>query len=96
MLCSVYLDGHKQNPSWCLQVRISPFIPPSAAVFAHCLASNSVGLKIASDSVPSPHSLPVKVFTVKWIKQKNSMFSYAICLTLGTVLINLLSSFSPL
>ncbi|MEZ4638007.1 MAG: hypothetical protein R2856_24110 [Caldilineaceae bacterium] len=29
--CSVYFDGHRQKPSWCLQVRIRPVMLASAS-----------------------------------------------------------------
>src|SRR5215218_4552368 len=66
--CLVYLLGHKQKPSWCLAVRIAPLNPASFKVCIHCSAFNSVGLNRVSDSLPSPHSRPVKVLVVKCIK----------------------------
>ena len=63
--CSVYLLGHKQNPSWCLQVKISPFKPASFITATHCSASKAVGLKTSGLSSPKPHSLSVKVLVVK-------------------------------
>ena len=52
LLGSVNFDGYRQNPSWCLQVRINAFIPPAAAVRTIWSASKSVGLNSASLSSP--------------------------------------------
>ena len=68
MVWSVCLLGHRQKPSWCLQVRMRPFIPEALMASTHWSAFMPVGLKMAGFSVPSPHSLSVKVFTVKCTK----------------------------
>src|SRR5579872_5530174 len=58
---SVVLVGHRQKPSWCLQVRITPRIPASAKALTMASASKAVGLKTPGSSSPYPHSLLVKV-----------------------------------
>jgi len=81
--CSVYLLGHRQKPSWCLAVRIIIFMPASLQTLTHCRLSSCVGLKMDGFSVPSPHSLSVKVLTVKCIKAMNSICCQASCCGVG-------------
>jgi len=66
--CSVYFDSQRQNPSWCLQVRISPAMPASVAVPTIWSASNAVGANTSGDSSPYPHSLSVKVLGEMQVK----------------------------
>src|ERR1700722_1649517 len=68
IVCSVYLLGQRQKPSWCLHVSITCFIPASLAVLTHCRASSLEGLNKESSSFPSPHSLSVEVMMPKWKK----------------------------
>ena len=70
--CLVVTVGQRQKPSWCLAVRISVLKPPALAARAHCMASSALGLKIAGNSLPSPQSRSVKVFTPKWAKSASS------------------------
>src|ERR1035438_6069939 len=52
MLCSVVLVGHRQKPSWCLQVRMTPRMPAAARALIMASASNAVGLKMLGFSSP--------------------------------------------
>lgn len=70
--CLVYLEGQRQNPSWCFAVSIINEIPASAATLAHWVVLSPVGLNIAGSSWPVPHSLSVNVLTPKW---RNIMIS---------------------
>ena len=65
----LYLEGHKLNPSWCLAVKMIPFAPASFATRTHWLQSSSVGAKTVGSSLPSPHSLSVKVLGPKCINK---------------------------
>ena len=80
----VVLVGHRQKPSWCLHVRITPFMPPAFRSLMMASASKSVGAKMFGSSSPSPHSRPVKVFTVKWRKAQVSMRCQRNWRSLGT------------
>src|ERR1700748_3764857 len=53
--------------------------PATFAVRVHCLASSADGLKIDGDSVPSPHSRSVNVFTPKWRNSASSSRCHASC-----------------
>ena len=55
---------------------IIPLNPASFAVLAHCLQSRSVGLNMSSGSVPSPHSLPLKVLGPKWTNMLRSIICH--------------------
>ncbi|EFJ27238.1 hypothetical protein SELMODRAFT_412224 [Selaginella moellendorffii] len=59
-------EGHRQNPSWCLTVRITSCAPAAWAASIYCDAFNRSGLKIEGDSWPDPRSESVNVLTPKW------------------------------
>src|SRR3954462_8289230 len=82
--CSVYWVGHKQNPSWCLQVRIICLKPVSFSTRAHCMASVPAGLNNFSLSLPRPHSRSVNVLMVKCTKALVSICCQASWLAVGT------------
>ena len=60
--------GQRQNPSWCLQVRIRPRMPAVARLSTHWSASSCAGSNRAGSSCPRPHSRSVMVFMPKWMK----------------------------
>src|SRR5215831_1660240 len=48
--CLVVLVGHKQKPSWCLAVRITPAMPAAANAATIASASKAAGLKTDGSS----------------------------------------------
>jgi hypothetical protein len=70
--CVLNAVGQRQNPSWCLAVMTTPFMPASFITRTHCRASSAVGLKTSAGSSPWPHSLSVKVLGPKWMNPVNS------------------------
>ena len=50
--CPVVAVGHRQKPSWCLAVRITPRNPACASVPTIWSGSKSVGAKTSGDSSP--------------------------------------------
>ena len=67
-LCSVVEVCHRQNPSWCFAVMITPVEPEFFIISHHWSVSRAVGLNVAGSSFPVPHCTPVKVFIPKWMK----------------------------
>lgn len=82
--CSVVSVGQRQNPSWCLAVSMTMRNPASLSTSTHWSVSIAVGKKRSGDSRPSPHSLPEKVLTVKWMKAVSSHCCQASCWGVGT------------
>ena len=62
---------------------ITPLKPAARAVAVHWRQSMSVGLKMSSVSVPSPHSAPVKVLGPKWQNMFISICCQATCAGVG-------------
>ena len=84
MQYSVSWDGHKQNPSWCLAVKMTPFIPACTKVFTHCSQSSLVGLKVMGSVSPYPHYRSLKVLSPKTTKAYVSIFCQSTCFCCGT------------